>query len=67
MDTAVKTENARVPIDRALLELLACPDTHHAPVREEGEFLVCTECHKRFPIKDGIPVMLLEEALPPVD
>jgi uncharacterized protein len=56
-----------VPIDRGLLELLACPDTHHAPVREEGEFLVCTECRKRFPVRDGIPVMLLEEALPPIE
>ena len=57
----------RVPIDRALLEILACPDDHHAPVKEMGEFLVCTQCRRRFPINDGIPVMLLEEALPPAD
>jgi uncharacterized protein YbaR (Trm112 family) len=56
-----------MPIDRALLEILACPDEHHAPVREEGEFLVCTECKRRFPVRDGIPVMLLSEALPPAD
>jgi len=56
-----------VPIDRQLLELLACPDTHHAPLREDGDYLVCTECRRRFPVKDGIPVMLLEEALPPAD
>jgi len=56
-----------VPIDRALLEILACPDDHHSPVREEGDYLVCTECRRRFPVKDGIPVMLLEEALPPAD
>ena len=62
---AVKSENQQVPIDRELLEILACPDEHHAPVREEGEYLVCTQCRKRFPIRDGIPVMLLEEALPP--
>ena len=48
-----------------LLEILACPDDHHAPVREEGDYLVCTECRRRFPVRDGIPVMLLEEALPP--
>ena len=52
-------------IDPALLEILACPDDHHAPVEQRGEYLVCTECRRRFPIKDGIPVMLLEEALPP--
>ena len=63
----VKTDNAEMPIDRQLLELLACPDEHHAPVREEGDYLVCTECRRRFPVKDGIPVMLLEEALPPAD
>jgi len=34
-------------------------------VREEGDFLVCTECRRRFPVRDGIPVMLLDEALPP--
>jgi uncharacterized protein len=54
-----------VPIDPDLLEILACPDDHHAPVREVGEYLVCTECRRRFPIRDGIPVMLLDEALPP--
>jgi hypothetical protein len=54
-----------MPIDPALLEILACPEDHHAPVREQGEFLVCTECGKRYPVKDGIPVMLPDEALPP--
>ena len=63
----VKPDNPSVPIDRALLEILACPDDHHSPVREEGDYLVCTECRRRFPVKDGIPVMLLEEALPPAD
>lgn len=56
-----------MPIDAALVEMLACPEEHHAPVREREGYLVCTECRKRYPIKDGIPVMLLEEALPPED
>jgi len=63
----LKKDNASMPIDRQLLELLACPDEHHAPLREVGDFLVCTQCGRRFPVKDGIPVMLLEEALPPAD
>jgi uncharacterized protein len=54
-----------MPIDPALLEILACPDDHHAAVREQGGYLVCTECRKRYPITDGIPVMLLDAALPP--
>jgi len=62
-----RPDNAGVPIDRHLLELLACPDEHHAPLREVGDFLICTECRRRFPVKDGIPVMILDEALPPAD
>lgn len=48
-----------------LLDLLVCP-MGHAPLREEGESLVCTRCGPRFAIKDDIPNMLIEEAtLPP--
>jgi len=51
-------------IDPKLLEILACPAPHHAPVVQDGSVLVCTECGLRFPIRDGIPVMLLDEAQP---
>lgn len=48
-----------------LLALLVCP-IGHAPLRLEGESLVCTQCGLRFAIKDDIPNMLVEEAeLPP--
>lgn len=50
-----------MPVDKTLLEILACPCCKR-PVREEGEALVCEECHRRYPIRDGIPVMLIEEA-----
>ena len=57
-------------IDPVLLSVLACPDEHHAPVREEknsvGEpVLTCIECGRSYPIRDGIPVMLLDEATEP--
>ncbi len=52
-------------IDPKLLDILACPAPHHAPVVQEGDVLVCTECGLRFPIRDGIPVMLLDEAQQP--
>ena len=52
---------ARMPIDPALLEILACP-VDHAPVREEGEQLICGSCGRRYPVRDGIPVMLIDEA-----
>jgi uncharacterized protein YbaR (Trm112 family) len=55
-------------IDRELLTLLACPSDDHAPLREElrdgREVLVCTYCGSSFPIQDGIPVLLLDEATP---
>ena len=51
-------------IDPALLEILACPDTHHSPltVDVEASELVCPTCHRAFPVRDGIPVLLLDEA-----
>ena len=44
-----------------LLEILACP-LGKAPVKLEGEYLVCTRCGGKYPVKDDIPVMLEEEA-----
>jgi len=52
-------------IDPKLLEILACP-LCKTEVKLEGERLVCVQCRRRYPIRDGIPVMLIEEAeLPP--
>jgi uncharacterized protein len=55
-------------IDATLLELLACPSDDHAPLREESrggdDVLVCTFCASSFPIRDGIPVLLLDDATP---
>ena len=53
-------------LDPRLLEILACPDTHHAPLTldEAAQELTCTECGRAFPIRDGIPVLLLDEARP---
>jgi uncharacterized protein YbaR (Trm112 family) len=51
-----------------LLELLACPSDDHAPLREETrvgvDVLVCTFCESSYPVTDGIPVLLLDEATP---
>lgn len=51
-------------IDKELLEILACPACK-APVRQEGERIVCTQCGRRYPIRDDIPVMLVDEAEQP--
>ena len=44
-----------------LLELLRCPLTHKPVVLVENE-LRCYESRKGYPVDDGIPVMLVEEA-----
>jgi uncharacterized protein YbaR (Trm112 family) len=53
-----------VSVDPALLSILRCPDEHHAELTldEEAQTLTCTECGRIFPIRDGIPVLLLDEA-----
>jgi uncharacterized protein len=56
-------------IDADLLDLLACPSDDHAPLRLETrggdeQVLVCTHCGSTFPIVDGIPVLLLDDATP---
>jgi uncharacterized protein YbaR (Trm112 family) len=55
-----------VPISTDLLAILACPSADHAPLRletsEAGEELVCTFCLSRFPVRDGIPVLLADDA-----
>ncbi|MFC0533642.1 Trm112 family protein [Phytohabitans kaempferiae] len=54
-------------LDAQLLEILACPDTHHAPLEYDAsaETLTCTECGRIFEVRDGIPVLLLDEARSP--
>ncbi|MEI8350375.1 MAG: Trm112 family protein [Candidatus Omnitrophota bacterium] len=48
-------------IDEELLKILACP-LCKTDVILEGERLVCVQCKRKYPIRDGIPVMLIEEA-----
>ena len=52
-------------IDEELLKILACPACHEA-LRVEGDRLVCEGCGRRYPIRDDIPIMLLEEAENPL-
>jgi uncharacterized protein YbaR (Trm112 family) len=58
------TEAPSVPeIDRRMLESLVCPVTHamltYDPDRQE---LISRAAHLAFPIRDGIPIMLVSEA-----
>lgn len=55
-------------IPAELLAVLACPAPDHGEleVDEPGARLVCTSCGRAYPVRDGIPVLLLDEAsLPP--
>ena len=53
-----------IPAD--LWDVLACPCPEHAPVEpdEAADQVVCTRCRTRFDVRDGVPVMLLDEATP---
>jgi len=54
-----------MPISRELLEILACPKCKgNIKLTETGDGLICERCSLLFPIKDGIPVMLIDEAIP---
>ena len=49
-----------MPISQDLLDILACPACK-TPVKLEQEELVCDACGRRYPIRNDIPVMLIEE------
>ncbi len=52
-------------IDPQLLEILACPQCKgHVVVNAEQSVLHCTACALAYPIRDDIPVMLVDEATP---
>jgi len=52
-----------MPVDRELLEILACPACKTpVTVVKDGTALKCATCHRVYPIKDDIPVMLIDEA-----
>ena len=53
-------------IDKELLEILACP-LCKTEVKLEGNRIVCTNCGRRYPVKDDIPVMLIDEAELPAE
>jgi len=55
-----------VNLDPALLEILACPNCRAELRVDEGrEELVCTSCGYAYPVRDDIPVLLVDEARRP--
>lgn len=49
-------------LDPFLLEVVACPRCK-GPLEERSDRLVCRSCSLGFPIIDGIPVLLIDDAL----
>ena len=48
-------------INQKLLEILVCPKTHSSLVLH-GDELISKDAKLAYPIRDGIPIMLIEEA-----
>jgi uncharacterized protein YbaR (Trm112 family) len=59
LEDAMTDREATVP--QELLDILVCP-VDKAKVHLQGDRLVCEECGRAYPVRDGIPVMIIEEA-----
>ena len=55
----MSTSTNDIPQD--LLDILVCP-VDHAKVTLQGDELICAQCGRAYPVRDGIPVMLIDEA-----
>jgi len=52
-----------VTVDAELLEILVCPnDRGEIDYFEDEQVIVCRTCGYRYPVRDDIPVMLIDEA-----
>ncbi len=50
-------------VNKDLLDILACPICK-GEVKQKDDWIICLKCRKKYPISDGIPVMLIDEAKP---
>lgn len=49
-----------------LIELLICPACHgEIEYKDRRNLIICTSCGRQYPVRDNIPVMLVEEATIP--
>ena len=50
-------------VSEQLLEILVCPACHaKVELKADGSGLKCAGCNRVYPIRDDIPVMLIDEA-----
>lgn len=50
-------------VSKDLLEILVCPACKTKVELVKGTWLVCQndQCHRKYPVRDDIPIMLIEE------
>ncbi|HEY3138348.1 MAG TPA: Trm112 family protein, partial [Blastocatellia bacterium] len=54
----------QMPVSERLLEILACPVCKvKVELKPDGSGLKCVQCNRVYPIRDDIPVMLIDEAV----
>ena len=58
-----RINEAMTRIDEELLRIMECP-VGHAPLVQVGDWLYSTDpdTRRKYPIRDGIPIMLIEES-----
>jgi len=52
-----------MPIDREFLDILACPACKTRLELKGEQRLFCAACRRSYPIRDEIPILLLDEAI----
>ena len=50
-------------LSQQLLDLLVCPKCKGKLTVSETQTLICHYCHLAYPIRDNVPIMLIDEAL----
>lgn len=59
----ISSRRKNMSIDPHLLEILACPVCKtEVKLTSDEKGLKCVKCHRVYPIKEDIPVMLIDEA-----
>ncbi|MBU0548966.1 MAG: Trm112 family protein [Candidatus Omnitrophica bacterium] len=51
-------------LDPELIDILVCPDCKSGVKLQEGK-IICLGCGRKYPVKNGIPIMLIDESEPP--
>jgi uncharacterized protein YbaR (Trm112 family) len=53
-----------MPISKELLDILVCPACKAKVLpKDDGSGLKCVECKRVYPVRDDIPIMLVDQAV----